>query len=290
MRWWFLTALPACSTPDADPWLAATDYCETAVDLYCPYYLRCGRLAVETEAECRTAFLEVCNARYEPHYAALEDRDSLKLSRPGVESCRRHLESVACELQIFDLDGPCAGMWVGQDSAGVSCGLGIESFVCDESSTCVIGLDLCGTCEAALPVGATCGDGDRCRPPGHCADGTCTPDVAVGSACSGEPPCVSGAWCEAGTCVSPAIVALGDTCDTTHRCPYKSVCSGGECVGLPLLGEDCARTTGCASGWCDDGTCVALKADGESCDSPIECGSGVCDATCGTLPGVCFEG
>jgi hypothetical protein len=245
-------------------------------------------MAVDSVEECRTAFLEACNARYEPHYVALEAEGLLRLSRPGVDACAEHLEAVVCEQQIFDLDGACADMWVGQAGAGSACGLGIESFVCDATSTCVIGLDLCGTCESALNVGEACGEGDRCRPPGTCFDGVCVPAAAVGESCSEDLPCISGAWCDEGTCRSFSVVDLGEPCDAERRCAYKSVCAGGECVPLPLLGETCEPAHGCASGYCDDGTCVSLRSDGESCASPIECISGVCDETCGALPGVCF--
>ena len=50
----------------------AVDYCESIVDFFCPFYLRCGRIAESDLASCRQTFLETCNAVYEPRYVALE--------------------------------------------------------------------------------------------------------------------------------------------------------------------------------------------------------------------------
>ena len=46
-------------------------YCERLVGPFCDFYLRCGRMAASTAAECREVFLETCNLRYEPQYGAL---------------------------------------------------------------------------------------------------------------------------------------------------------------------------------------------------------------------------
>jgi hypothetical protein len=93
--------------------IPAADYCATIVDFFCPFYVRCGRMAVDTVDECRAQFLEGCEGRYGPRYAGLEEAGLLTLSKSGVEACEAHLDAVACEDQLRDLDGPCGTMWQG---------------------------------------------------------------------------------------------------------------------------------------------------------------------------------
>ncbi len=274
------------TTPDTSPWLAAADYCETVVDAFCPYYLRCGRLDAPDEASCRAAFLETCNARYEPHYAAFEALGLLRLSRAGVAGCRLHLEHVECAAQVGDLDGACGAMWVGQAPALAPCGLGIESLVCAAGTTCVLGLDFCGSCLPESTDG-TCDTERRCPDGGLCIEGACVTRLAAGDACTDADVCAVGLWCAEGRCRGPTIVAVGDACDADLRCPYKATCSGGKCVPLGLLGEPC--TAGCASGFCDAGTCVPLRAAGEPCGASSQCVSTRCteDGHCEPLGATC---
>ncbi len=277
------------AAPDAAPPLTAADYCEATVDVFCPYYVRCGRMAVADVDECRGVFLEACNARYEPWYAALEADGRLTLSAEGIEACAEHLAEVACEAQLFDLDGPCAGVWSGLGVAGDPCGPGLESFVCDAAHVCVVGLDLCGTCEPSVGAGEACAPGGpRCVGAAACVDGTCVARGLPGAACGDEAPCVLGASCVDGACAGFEVVAEGEACGQGRRCPYRAACSAGTCVAQPLLGEACAPAVGCASGRCVDGTCVALLGEGEVCASPTECVSGACGGTCGALPSACF--
>lgn len=280
-----LVALSACA-PEYRP---AEEYCERTVDAFCGYYLRCDRIVAASPEECENTFLETCNAVYEPHYVALEAEGLLALSTDGMKACEAHLAEVACDDQLTDLQGGCDAMWEGQAGSGDACGLGIESFVCDAATTCVIGLDLCGTCQPAKAVGEACGEGDRCRPPGECVEGTCVAAGLPGDACDDDTPCVLGAWCEEGACVAPAIVGVGDDCDVENRCPYKSACIGGVCVESGLHGESCGNDRICASGFCDEGTCAPLRAAGEACEQAFQCAAGSCDEVCGALPGVCFE-
>ncbi len=266
----------------------ADEYCERSVDMFCDYYTRCDRMAAESLAECKTNFLEACNAVYEPHYVALAEQGLLTLSTEGLRECAAHLETVTCDQQIFDLDGGCASVWQGQAPAGAPCGLGIESFVCDAASTCVIGLDLCGTCEATVPVGAPC-DEARCEATASCIEGTCVARALPGEACGDARACVMGASCIDEVCVAPTIAAVDEACGQGVRCPYKSACVGGVCVEAALQGEACGAEITCASGWCEDGTCAPLKDGGEACEGAIECRSLSCDEVCAELPGVCFE-
>ena len=269
--------------------LDARSYCEATVDLFCPYYLRCGRMAVPDIETCRVVFLESCNARYEPAYAALADRGELVLSRAGIERCGAHLETVACEQQIFDLDGGCEQVWRGQVAAGGACGLGIESFICEADAVCVIGLDFCGDCKPLVAAGAACDFEHRCPGDGDCVDGGCVARVAVGSACDEATSCVLGASCLDGVCTAPTIVGVGERCDQVKRCPYKSACVSGTCREAALLGEPCGLG-GCASGACEGGVCVALLDPGAACTGSATCRSGRCsEGQCSALTSGCIS-
>lgn len=274
--------------PDAGT-LTPSDYCEATADIFCPFYERCDRMAVPADSTCRAVFLENCNAVYEPIYAGLADAGLLALDPAGIERCAAHLEQVACAAQIFDLDGPCAGIWVGQAPGGAACAPGIESFVCAPGNDCVIGLDFCGTCEPAAGVGAACDDDTRCTQSARCVDGMCQARVLPGMPC-GEAGCVIGTRCVDEVCVGPARAGIGESCANRERCPYRSACVGGVCVGAGLLGDACDATTPCASGACVDGRCVAPTGPGTPCERGSTCVGGVCDAgRCAAIPGMCFE-
>ena len=252
----------------ADAGYAATSYCETIVGFFCPFYVRCGRMAVADVDACRAPFLESCEAKYEPVYAALVDAGLLRASAEGVAACRAHLDDVACAEQPLDLDGPCAGMWVGTQPAGASCGFDVESFVCDPTTTCVLGLDLCGTCRTVVPLDAACG-GDL--------------DVA----CARDATCSDGA-CVARTRSAATYVDEGDACDFERRCRYLNRCVDGRCARQGLLDEACGPA-GCASGWCDDGTCAPLRDEGDACAASAECRTACVDDACRGVPSSCFE-
>ncbi len=270
--------------------LPASEYCESIADSFCDFYLRCGRMVAADTNECHTVFLETCNARYEPRYVDLERANLLSLSRAGVDACAAHLAKVACTEQVSDLDGPCGGMWVGTRPAGGSCAIDVESFVCAPGTTCILGLDFCGTCETSSPRGGPCAPGGtRCASDDACVDGTCVARGVPGATCSETQPCIVGAACTDGTCVSPTVVGEGEACDAKRRCAYRSYCSGGKCVRGSLLGETCASNGACVSGRCVSGTCTELRGDGETCSTNLECRSGQCATKkCAPLPSACL--
>lgn len=265
-----------------------TDYCEATVDVFCPFYLRCGRMAVPDVETCRAVFLENCNAVYEPVYAALADAGQLALDPAAIARCGAHLDQVECSAQIFDLDGPCGDIWTGQAPADAPCGPGIESFVCAPGAACVLGLDFCGVCEAAGEIGAACVDEVRCVANARCVEGTCRARALPGAAC-GEAGCVLGARCVDGICAGPARAAVGESCANRERCPYKAECVGGVCVEAGRIGAPCDAMTPCASGACDGGVCVAPNPPGAPCEGGATCQGGICDGTCQPIPGQCFS-
>jgi hypothetical protein len=247
-------------------------------------------MAVVDEASCKIAFAEACNARYEPLYAALEARGLIALSAPGIAACQAHLAAVPCVEQIFDLDGGCAGMWVGQAPPEAACGPGLESFVCDATSTCVLDMSFCGTCRPLAAAGELCDTTRACLPTEKCAGGTCVPRVPAGQPCDPYIPCVLGASCLNDTCLPDPVVAAGDACDAARACPYKSACVQGVCVATALLGEPCGGGVGCASGWCDGGHCAPLFAEGAPCSDSLSCASGRCTGgACGPFALSCVD-
>lgn len=237
-RYAALLTLLACQS---SPPPTAADYCEATAEMFCGFYLRCGRMAAADEAECHAVFLESCNSTYEPHYTALEELGMLALSEEGIAACEAHLAEVTCEDHIFDLDGGCAQMWVGQVEEGGACGLGIESFVCEPGLECTLGLDLCGTC--------TPDDGDP--PP--------TPSwtiVGVGETCDMDRRCPYRAACIASVCVQTPL--QGEACSDTLPCA-TGFCDDGTCAALRAEGQSCASSAECVSGSCGaDGTCGSL--------------------------------
>lgn len=282
---------------DAAP-AGAAGYCEAIADFFCDFYLRCDRMAVDGPAACKATFLETCNAKFEPRNVALEAKGLLSLSQAGIDACRAHLATVACEAQTQDLQGPCSGIWVGSSPAGAPCGIDVESFVCAPGTTCILGLDFCGTCETAVGVGEACEPGAiRCTPDGACIEGKCVARGVAGTACGETKPCATGLKCVGaspdagadGTCEGSIVVAENDACDGSHRCPYQTSCIGGTCKRSSLLGEPCSPTRECASGRCIEGTCEPLGADGDTCASGSECRSGLCAKTaCAPMPSACF--
>lgn len=272
--------------------VAAGDYCESIVDFFCPYYLRCGRLAAASVEECRAVFLPACNARFEPSYLSLESAGLLSLSRGGLEACAAHLEDVACEQQLLDLDGPCAAMWKGTQPEGAACGFDIESFVCAPGTACVLDLTFCGTCQTIVDDGARCDIGEvTCARESTCEDGDCVARQRVGGSCAAGERCVLGAICDNDAiCTGPDYVGIGDACDFTSRCPFRAECLDGQCRLAVAVGEACGATVPCDSGgFCRGGVCSELVAQGGACVQGAECQTGVCaEGSCSVIPGVCF--
>ncbi len=284
------------SAPDAEAdvgeplEVTASNYCELTVEMFCGYYMRCGRIVAADMDECRATFTETCNGVYEPFYAGYAEAGALELSADGITACEAHLESVACEDQIFDLDGGCAGMWRGLQGQDEACAPGIGSFVCGEGTACVLGTNFCGTCEGGAAPGEACVPGEvRCEGGAQCLDGVCAARPTAGQACTDEGArCAPGASCQDGVCRGADIVAVGEACDQGRRCPYRADCIDGACVMAGLIGDDCAGR-GCASGYCDGTTCQALRDPFKGCSENRECVSGSCtDGFCAPTVSECL--
>lgn len=281
-----LDATPAADAapPAADP----RTYCESAVEVFCPFYLRCGRMAAEDMDDCRARFADNCEALYEPLYASLVDVGRLRYVPEALAECAAHLDVVRCEAQVFDLDGPCGRIWVGDSPVGAVCGPGIDSFVCQPGSACRLGLDFCGTCEPAAAVGGACDDDLRCGPEATCVDGTCVARAVPGEPC-GQAGCVVGIACVDGTCAPRTRPGLGDACGAGASCPYAAACVGGVCVEAHPVGDACDAENPCAANRCAAGVCAAPGKPGEACAEGRDCLAGVCEGgRCAALPAGCF--
>lgn len=277
--------------------LAATTYCESIAPVFCPFYVRCGRmdLDVDTVEACLAAFAEGCEGGFEPRFLPLADAGLLTLSRAGLDACAAHLEDVACDEHFFELEGPCAGIWEGTVPAGGACGLDTETFVCAPGTACTLDLSFCGTCETVLDDGAVCRVGDEgtagtCGPAAECGDGdVCVVRPVVGEACvEGGTPCALPARCTGGVCRHPAYVEVGDTCDSQRRCPYQSRCASGVCTRTVPRGGACAANFECDGGlFCGGGLCSPVVVTG-SCVVDEQCASGTCEAgSCAPFAQVC---
>lgn len=275
---------PDAAAPAADP----RTYCESAVEVFCPFYLRCGRMAAEDMDDCRARFADNCEALYEPLYASLVDVGRLRYAPEALAECAAHLDIVRCEAQVFDLDGPCGRIWVGDSPVGAVCGPGIDSFVCQPGSACRLGLDFCGTCEPAADVGQACDAELRCGPEATCVEGTCVARAVPGEPC-GQAGCVVGIACVDGTCAPRTRPGLGDGCGAGASCPYAAACVGGVCVEAHPVGDACDAETPCAANRCAAGVCAAPGKPGEACAEGRDCLAGICDGgRCAALPAGCF--
>lgn len=268
----------------------ASDYCEAIEPFFCSFYVRCGRMDAATAAACKAPFLESCNQVFEPRYIDLEAAGLLALDVDGIDRCRQHLDTVACDQQIQELDGPCAEMWRGQQAAGESCGLDVEFFVCAPDTECVLGLDFCGECRPIAAVGATCTPGETtCGSDAFCDSNICRARVRNGEPCGPDDRCLTGSLCESGTCTPPSYVGRGEACDQRRRCPYLTECVGGTCQPSASTGAACTTDAECELGFCDATICAAPRATGEPCDRASQCSTGLCEGTtCQARPSACI--
>lgn len=288
-----ISCTPEQTSLDAGPEvLQVSNYCELSAKDFCQFYLRCGRVVSQDLASCEQLFLQSCNENYEPRYAALADQGLLSLSPEGLRACQQYLATVPCDHQLLDLDGPCADMWQGLSASGSQCGAGIDSFVCNDQTSCVVGLDLCGTCEPAAATGASCADDLRCVYPDNCVDGTCVGGAFPGQSCDANQRCISGASCRDGLCEARIFVGVGELCDRDHRCQYGAACVGGTCQGQAFLGESCGDLRPCMAGYCEPNSliCTTRLDENGVCSSNDMCRSGHCvSSRCTSLVSSCFN-
>jgi len=146
-----------------------------------------------------------------------------------------------------------------------------DSNACTQTDTCQTGI-----CTGANPV--VCSALDQCHDVGTCnpANGVCSnPNKPDGTACNDGNLCTQTDSCQSGVCVGSNPVACnspdqchmlpgtctpatgacsypnkpnGTACSDNDVCTAMDVCSGGQCVGMPIScgpGCSCNAITGC---------------------------------------------
>lgn len=236
-----------------------------------------AQAALEDQA-CRDSIAALCQRRYEcgldgspacPDAVALCPRIYF-----GPRS-RRTAEAVAACSEVMR-HAPCTDVRSGLATSCLPGGVGEAGAPCSSSSECASrscsGNWSCGTCAAALPLGAACGSGTS----GSCVSGTiCHPNSHV---------CVSAP-------LALAHAKLGEPCDPAGNPPVGcegdlacfadamvSVSTAGVCTALPKQDEPCLNWSGpqCGPGMeCGRSTTGGTRK--ALCGSPPPCGTVTCD-------------
>jgi hypothetical protein len=199
--------------------------------------------------------------------------------------------------------------------------------VCDDTSWCDATADG-GSCSARSPAGSQCTDDVHCQTNLICQGGQCVSIkvLTTGSTCSDRQTCPTGTVCVGatanllGTCEPPlekdqACISSDDcqaqlacapydgglatgceerltngaACTLDRDCEIYSRCLTGQCVRLPITGQDCSNAKECLFGPCvasDAGMlCVDTYGPGAHCTHDDDCASdrclsGMCLPTC----------
>ncbi|MCZ6653233.1 MAG: hypothetical protein O7D91_09430, partial [Planctomycetota bacterium] len=140
--------------------------------------------------------------------------------------------------------GSCGGTAVDCSAAGDQC----NTASCDSG-----GAE--GNCDILTPVadGTLCSDGDACTENDQCTAGSCG-GTAVD--CSGAGDQCNTASCDPGgaegNCDILTPMADGAPCEDSDVCTIDDECSGGECIGGPVVqcpeGQTCDPKTGVCVG------------------------------------------
>jgi hypothetical protein len=235
---------------------------------------------------------------------------SLFLSRNGARSAPASVTLSAAPLGTScSTAGQCAS---GQCVDGVCCNTACDS----PCSACTkekkkLGTD--GTCEPVAPGAdpdedcasqpeSTCGFDGACDGAGECrkhAPGViCVPPTCAGKdvffspyvcdgkgACQfqGTVPCVPYLCAIIDAPPAPAAPGCTAKCDVDAECVTGASCRDHACVLPSALGESCAASDTCLSGFCVDGVCCSDACDGTcvAC-SALKKGSGK-DGLCGPI-------
>src|SRR5206468_11969477 len=125
-----------------------------------------------------------------------------------------------------------------------------------------------GTCSTpAKANGTSCSDGNACTTDDACQNGSCV---------GGPPPnCDDGNVCtddscdrETGNCVNNPNTA---PCDDDNNCTTDDTCSGGSCIGQPVVCDDGVFCNGPET--CDPSTSLCVNGLPPSCDDGGVCTS-----------------
>lgn len=194
-------------------------------------------------------------------------------TRPAGQRCARDEE---CQRGLICVEGQCSA----PVAAGSACA-GDSGAICALGLSCVGSTDTePGTCQENREVQVG-GLGDVCTPGGRlCKEGlSCAYDSPSTFKCRAAAK--RGATCR---------LALPGQCPLDSYCNAPEVTADGECVALPVDGEDCVLGDDCAPGHVctvkdDSAICRRLADLGEDCLADGLCRSGLCiDGQCAARP------
>jgi hypothetical protein len=225
---------------------ACDDYFDVAFGGSCPGTLDPPAAEV---ASLKTRFETLCEADL-----ALP---GVTLTASSLETCVSAIKAGGCGV-LEQQTGPCA-FYVGTLAAGASC---VTDSQCLTGS-CSAGVEegdggmtvLCGTCEAAIPIGQPCTGGAVCG-----VTAACVTDGTTGTA----------------TCVAITYGGAGATCNGTNlqcsagfNCNESQQCEAPAPAGTPCQSDfECASPLVCPA-VTGMSTCQAAGAVGAPCESAV---------------------
>lgn len=310
----------ASTTPDASTALPLDEVDDAYIEAYCDYAVRCGEIV--DRALCERVFGAELGNEFVQFEANVAD-GTIVYDPAAAATCLAAIDGWSCDRTDEDTrrgDEACAEVFTGTVALGGDCFVDeqcadhgscapIKCFDACCLSECVAGTptvdigDSCfdancpsdafcddtDTCAALLPQGSTCSYDGMCDFGLGCAGGTCEVLPGTGEACPDFECAMSGDECVDGECTARA--GDGEAC-TDIDCMFGLVCPQGPsptCTPYPSLGESCADTGFCRTGYCnaDSLECEALLDNGEACGSGLDCASGKCDDT--LEPAECAE-
>ncbi len=178
-------------------------------------------------------------------------------------------QSGVCGILPTDADcddeNPCT---IGDHCSQGKCKAGEEFPDCDDGNDCTN--DLCDveTGCYSMPNSLPCDDGDPCTDGDLCVEGACESGGA--NLCDDLNSCTDD-WCEPDVGCHNDPMLQGFPCDDMNSCTAGDSCTGGLCIGGPVM--DCDDFNPCTTDICNpiDGCINQQKDSGTSCDDMDQC-------------------
>ncbi len=191
----------------------------------------------------------------------------------GVETCVNN--SCVAGTPIVCNDGnPCNGTETCNPADG-SC---LPGTPCNDNNPCN-GVETCDQtngCQPGTPI--VCTDNNACNGVETCnpADGTCLPGMAPN--CDDNNPCTTDSCDQTIGCVHTNVAG---PCDDGSLCTTNDMCSGGVCVGTPVVCDDNNACNGVATCNPADGSCQ--PGTPPNCNDNNPCTDDSCDPSSGCV-------
>lgn len=140
-----------------------------------------------------------------------------------------------------------------------------------------------GCVHAPVADGTGCSDGNVCNGAETCQVGTCTPGTSLD--CNDNNPCTDDSCDSQAGCQH---VNNSDSCNDGNACTTVDTCSGGSCIGTPMVCDDgnLCTTDACVNGTCEFTNNNVTCNDNDPCTINDTCSGGACAGT----PIVCDDG